>query len=330
MQYKLNFEQLCDAANIGHLRSEPTQLKGGFLHRMYGIETTSGTYAVKALNRQIMLRPRAMSDIVNGERIAAIAAEHIPALPAKQFNAEVVLEIDGQHYLIYDWVDGQSLHGEQITSEHCKQIGAALGTLHTIDFSALNMPKPAPNDEQPVDWDGYLSKGQQAGAPWADALLANIDNLYDWNRRYLAAMAHLDRQLVIGHCDIDPKNVLWRDDRPVIIDWEAAAYVNPAHEFVVHALYWSDVNEKIDEEKFNAFLQGYLSKTKFESVDWTVVMNAGLSPDWLTYSLRRSLGIEGVDAAEQRMGTDQVLWTINHLKRYAQSIPQIAGWMSQI
>ena len=329
-QYNLQFDKLCYAACIGNLLCEPMQLTGGLLHRMYAIETKTGKYAVKALNPQVMIRPKAMSDIVNGERIATVAAHYIPALPAKQFDGKAVLEIDGQYYMIYDWLEGSMLYGENIEPGHCEQIGKILGTLHTVDFSSLNIPVPTAIAEKPVDWDEYLTRGRQAGLPWIDELSLSLDRLYNWNSRYLASMKYLESPFLIGHGDIDPKNVMWCDGKPVIIDWESAGYLNPAHELIVYALYWSTLSEKVNKAKFTAFLNGYLSSTTLENVDWQIVIDAGLSPHWLEYSLKRSLGIESADATEQQMGTDHVFGTINYLKRYDMSISQIVEWLTKI
>lgn len=294
---------------------------------MHALETTSGKYAVKALNPQVMLRPMAKSNIINGERIANVASRYIPALSAKTFGDIVIPEIDGQYYIIYDWVEGKSLYSENITSAHCEQIGKILGKLHTIDFSLLNIPKSVAAAEELVDWDGYLRKGQEADLPWVNVLSQNMNDLCDWNRRYLTSIKYLENHLVIGHGDIDPKNVMWCDNNPIIIDWESAGYLNPAHEFIIYALYWSDSNQKTDKEKFTTFLNGYLSSTSLENVDWQIVMNTGLSPNWLEYSLKRSLGIESADAVEQQMGTDHVFGTISYLKRYEASIVQVVDWL---
>jgi len=328
IQYNIQFEKLCDELELGKLICEPEQLTGGLLHRMYSVETTSGKYAIKTLNPQVMLRPMAKSDIINGERIAVIAVDYIPALPAKNFGGAFIQQMDGQYYLIYDWAEGESLYGENITIDHCEKIGKILGKLHGIDFTSLNIQKPCEANEELVDWNRYLCEGKQTDSPWVEELSQNIADLYDWNRRYLSSMKYLESPLIIGHGDIDPKNVLWRDDQPIIIDWESAGYLNPAHEFIVYALYWSDVDEKIDKEKFFAFLNGYLSHASLDGYNWQTVMDAGLSPHWLEYSLKRSLGIESADIAEQKMGTEQVFGTINYLKRYAASIDQIAGWLN--
>ena len=327
MQYNLQFHKLCELLNIGELLDEPVQLTGGLIHRMYAVETASGKYAIKALNPQVMLRPNAMTDIVNGERIATIAASYIPALPAKQLNCSFIHEIGGQYYLVYDWIDGQPLFNENITPLHCKSIGEILGNLHSIDFSHLDILRPATTIENITGWNEYLQTGQQTGAPWASDLLGIIDEIYEWNRRYLASMKYLESPLVIGHGDIDPKNVMWSDGSPVVIDWESAGFLNPSHEFIIYALYWSNQNGTIEKSKFEAFLNGYQSRSKLEIADWRIVMDAGLSPRWLEYNIKRSLGIDCTDFAEQQLGTEQVYGTIDYLRRYEATIPRVLEWL---
>jgi len=329
IQYNIQFENLCKSLDMGKLICEPEQLTGGLLHRMYAVETTFGKYAVKSLNPQVMLRPMAKSNITDGERIAAVAAGYIPAIPAKSFDDTLIQQIDGQYYLVYDWTEGKPIYGESITAGHCEKIGSILGKLHGIDFAQLDIQKPCAVMEELVDWNGYLNKGQQKDSPWAEKLSQNLDNLCEWNRRYLISMKYLENPLVIGHGDIDPKNVLWRDDQPIVIDWESAGYLNPAHEFIIYALCWAGENEKTDKEKFFAFLNGYLSHAPLNGYDWQIVMGAGLSPHWLEYSLKRSLGIESADAAEQEMGTRHVFGTLDYLKKYEAEIGQIVDWLNE-
>ena len=327
MQYNIQLEKLCAALDLGNIISEPKQIAGGLLHRMYKMQTTVGKYAVKALNPQIMQRPSVKSDIINGERIASYAAAYIPAVYAKHFGNSVITEIDRQNYLIYDWADGNSIFGKDITVEHCTKIGSLLGTLHNIDFTPLNIPLPEPFNETCVNWNEYLRKGEQINLPWTDILARNLKELYDWNRRYLTSMKYLENNFVIGHGDIDPKNIMWNDNKPTVIDWESSGYLNPAHELIIYALYWSDVDGQAVKEKFVAFFKGYLCNRQLDDIDWNTVIDAGLSPHWLEYSLKRSLGMESADAEEQKMGTEQALGTINYLKKYEKSIDLILSWL---
>jgi len=45
-QYNLNFDKLCEVSDVGKRLSEPIQLKGGLLHRMYCLETRVQTCAL--------------------------------------------------------------------------------------------------------------------------------------------------------------------------------------------------------------------------------------------------------------------------------------------
>lgn len=134
-EYNLQFEKLCDKLNLGKLTSEPEQIFGGHLNRVYALTTTTGKYAVKALNPHVMLRPEAKQNHINAEHIAQIAAKVIPAAPAKIFVGDFLIEIDAQYYLVFDWLFGESLFHDEITMDHCRKMGSILAKLHSIDFS---------------------------------------------------------------------------------------------------------------------------------------------------------------------------------------------------
>lgn len=112
-KYNLQFEKLCSILKLGELLGVPEAISGGLLHRMYALETTKGKFAVKALNPQIMLRPTAMQNYINSERIAGIAAKNIPALPAKKFDGSFMQKLDNQFYLVFDWVEVRSLRPDK-------------------------------------------------------------------------------------------------------------------------------------------------------------------------------------------------------------------------
>lgn len=114
LQYNVNLEKLCLMLELGDLASNPEFLTGGLLHKMYAVETTQGKYAIKALNPQIMTRPKAIQNYIISEKIANVAAINVPALPARQFNGTSLQQLDNQYYLVFDWVDGRSLNANEI------------------------------------------------------------------------------------------------------------------------------------------------------------------------------------------------------------------------
>jgi len=309
----------------------PEEISGGLLHRMYAVETTQGKYAIKALNPQIMVRPEAMQNYINSERIANIALNNTPALPAKKFNGTFMQEIDKQFYLVFQWVEGETLKPNEINVVHCEKIGAILADIHITDFSELGLVNEWSDNTQLTDWNYYLQKGKEHNEVWVNLLHESIDKLYEWNSQANRAAKQLAADMVISHRDLDSKNVMWNQHKPIIIDWEAAGYTNPMQELTETAIYWSE-NEigNIDKDKFLAFLGGYKKRYGKLKANWKMVLENGFlgKLGWLEYSLKRSLWIECTDKEEQKIGTTQVTATINTIRRYADMISELEKWLN--
>ena len=124
---------------------------------------------------------------------------------------------------------------------------------------------------------------------------------------------------------------MWQHNSPIIIDWESAGYINPMRDLMETAMYWCvDNTGNVDKDRFSTFINGYRKRVSCLSADWRMVLESGFTGklDWLEYSLRRSLWIECTDQDEQRMGTAQVIGTIEDLKRYDRIILEVENWMS--
>ncbi|KGP85485.1 MULTISPECIES: phosphotransferase [unclassified Paenibacillus] len=331
IQYNLKFEKLITELDLGELISKPKAISGGLLHRMYAIETTQAKYAVKALNPQIMSRPIAMQNYIQSEKIASLAANFIHAQPAKVINGSSMQILDNQCYLIFDWIDGESLELHELTETHCEHMGMILADIHKTDFSQLQIPNLQLDHSKETDWTYYLNKGQKEDSDWTLLLGNNLQKLYEWSAQAKKSSVMLGSDTVISHRDLEPKNVMWQQNNPIIIDWESAGYINPMHDLVETAMYWSvDHTGNVCKERFIAFIDGYRSRVGNLNANWRMVLENGFAGklDWLEYSLKRSLWIECTDNEEQQMGTSQVTWTIEALKQYEDMISDVENWLS--
>ncbi|MGR9049800.1 aminoglycoside phosphotransferase family protein [Halobacillus faecis] len=323
-QYDLPFKRLCFNACLGEIVGPAEQIAGGLLHKMYLLETTKGKYAVKVLNPEIMKRPEAMMNYMNSERIANLASNHIPALPANIINGKSVHEINNQYYMVFEWMDGRILKPIDIRKVHSKRMGSILADIHNINFKDLDIAFDGLSNGPLIKWDDYLKKGLQASAEWAGLLNDNKDKLYEWESKSRKAAEVLSSDMVISHRDLDAKNVMWDQDSPVVIDWESAGYINPMQDLIETAIYWSyDGLGNINEERFMAFIKGYKKKYGVLQADWTRVLETGYSGKlgWLEYNLKRSLKMECSDEEEQKLGSAQVTETLLELRQYENSIP---------
>ncbi len=330
-QYNLNFEKLCSELQLGELISLPKPITGGLLHRMYAIETTHANYAVKALNPQIMIRPAAVQNYMDSEKIANVAAEHIHAQPAKKLNGASMHNIENQFYLVFDWIEGQRLEQDEVTINNSSLMGTILADIHKTDFRQLELDRSQVTNPKKIDWVFYLNKGKKENMEWIDILDSNIDKLYEWSTKAKKSFSMLASDKVISHRDLEPKNVMWRQGIPIVIDWESAGYINPMHDLVETAVYWSvDSSGNINKEKFLAFIGGYKKRVGSLTANWEVVLNHGFAGklDWLEYSLKRSLWIECTDIEEQLVGTSQVICTLEALEQYENMISEMKNWLN--
>lgn len=329
LKYNLNFEKLCKVMQLGELVREPEAISGGLLHRMFSVETTKGKYAVKALNPQIMLRPTAMKNIINSERIANLASSQISVLPAIIFNGSSIQEVDGQFFLIFNWVKGKIL--KEINNTHCIKIGETLANIHRTNFSQLEISNNSGHAAEDINWKYYLNMGEESNLEWTNILRENIINLYNWSTQANKSAKLLSSNMIISHRDLDPKNVMWIEDTPIIIDWESAGFVNPMHELIETAIYWSESETgDINKDRFLEFIIAYKNIFGALHTNWRMVLLNGFSGKlgWLEYSLKRSLGIECTDKEEQNLGTSQVIETINAIKHYSSMISEIEKWLN--
>jgi len=330
--YNIQFEKFCSTLKLGAVISEPSSICGGLLHKMYAVKTTRGNYAIKVLNPQIMIRPTAMQNFINSEKIANYLGAKIPALSALKINGDAIHCVDGQYYIVFNWVDGVSLKANEINLEHCRLIGSILADIHSTDYSTLGLRNELLFNDQMIDWNYYLQKGKSDNSLWINDLLKTIDNLYIWNDQAKEASKYLASSLVLSHRDLDSKNVLWNDGRPIIIDWECAGYINPMQDLIEVAVYWSEnSNGKIEKNKFSAFLEGYKNNNGRLCDERKAALDTGyLSKlEWLEYSLKRSLRIECSDEEEQKLGTNQVSEAIKSIQNYATMIPLLEEWLAE-
>ncbi|OGO89807.1 MAG: hypothetical protein A2Y15_04995 [Clostridiales bacterium GWF2_36_10] len=331
--YNIQLEKLCKILKLGELTREPHELSGGLMHKMLALQTTTGKYAVKALNPQVMARLEAMQNIINSEKIACIVTKNINAVPAKIYNDKALQEIDGQYYLVFNWCNGKNIFGDSITSIHCQKIGKILAKIHKIDFTKLGLVDNYTANEPVPDWNSYFEKGITANVPWVQLVRDNLDKLYYYSNQLCFASKILSENTVITHGDLDPKNVLWQNKTPYITDWEAAGYVNPMYDLFETTVYWSrDNNGELDKNRFFALFKGYKSIIPDLHSDWNLVLDKSFSGllGWLEYSLKRSLWIECSDEDENKMGTEHVIGTINNINKYTEDKKILAEWLKEV
>jgi Ser/Thr protein kinase RdoA (MazF antagonist) len=315
MELQTVFEDICNELDIGIPKNQAIRLSGGYMHRMYRLQTAKGDYAIKLLNPIIMKRP----DVFNNYKIAEeleekLQSARIPIVPSLTFNNRKMQCVHGQYFYIFNHVDGKALKSEEILKEHCTIIGGVLAAIHKLETKN----GPYQKDEINVDWDYYIQLANQSCHEIVPLLELNKSLLYTSQTEGNQSYSKLPSISCICNDDMDSKNVLWSEYHPYIIDLECLNYGNPFPELLNVALFWSGYEHYcVNFEFLEAFIAAYFKVYGDFQLDWSALYysnNGRLS--WLEYNIKRALMIECENEEERLLGIEQVKVTLKHIVYY--------------
>lgn len=314
------FERICSRLELGKLTAPPEALSGGFMHKMYSLETERGKYALKLLNPYIMKRDTAMQNYRQAERLEAkLESRGLPILPALVFDGKKMQETDGQYYYLFEFFDGKALQSSEIESSHCEKMGRTLARIHGIE----RRREKVRIDEIHGEWQYYMEKLQDHDL--RELMRENLELVLNCEEKGNVALHRLPEEVTICHNDMDSKNVLWRGGEFRIIDLECLSYESPYLELYDLALNWAGYEEcAIDPGKLKSLAKAYGDAGGRLPEDWECLYDAEkvAKLDWLEFNLKRALGLEGGEEDKQ-LGASMVKWALRHIRYYAENKDEI-------
>ena len=227
--------------------------------------------------------------------------------------------------MVFPWIEGNTLALSEVTTEHTKQIGKIVASIHKANIKLHDLQKPEIHFISEEHWYSLMHEALNNQLPWAAAAKINLPNLIAWSHAYQKAKQQLNKQLIISHKDIDPKNVLWcNDTSPVLIDWEGAGFVNPTEEIINVAMEWAGMTEILFRETiFSAVIEGYCNNSGhiIESEMHDALYGLiGNCLAWLEFNMSRSLDSKQFDSAAQKLGIEETEMTLKKLNFLAENV----------
>lgn len=221
------------------------RVHGGYANRTYRLDTDQGSFAVKELNVLDRRWTYRAEDVFGFERAAFAAGIPMP----EPISAS-------HHTLVHRWVEGERVPEAPVPPAYAFEIGEILARVHALDVAWPHVPA-----EEPVarDWPELAARATATGQPWADELATQVGT-------FLAMADFVDTcerpgPVVLTHRDIQPWNLLARQGRPVVLDWELSGMLDLAGELGSTALSlakgpgFDDVRPAI----FRTVLDGYVA-----------------------------------------------------------------------
>ena len=305
--------RLFESRGLGKVILPVSQVSGGFLHRMYRVDTDGQTFAVKHLNPGLMKRPGVMDNYRKAEKLEQILEDAgIPIVPALTIGGRKMQEADGEYFYVFRWQKGRITDWNNITPEQCRQAGKIQGRIHALQPLETAHREP---ELSAVDWAGYLAEAERQGSVIAPLLKKHMELLRYAENAMNSARQKLPDIECITDDDMDPKNVMWDGGKPVVIDLECLDYGNPVSGALQLALQWSGITTcTLDPGKITAFFEGYLEAYDNGFRDYGSVFGLAYTwIEWLEYNITRALG-QCQDAGEQETGISEVRNTVNRIR----------------
>lgn len=282
-------KKLFEEVGLGSVEHPIESVSGGFLHRMFKVCAGGRAYAVKYLNPVIMKRPDAVSNFTAAEKLESVIEDAgIPIVVALRFHNKKMQEVDGDYFYIFDWHSGQTTDWYHITSDQCRQVGSILGRMHALDtkFGATVCV-----EESKIDFDLYLNQSETMDHDLflllteSNALLRYAEDELNKARKLLPDI------VCISDGDMDPKNVMWENGQPYVIDLECLAYESPVSHALQLSLQWSGATVcDIELSHIHAFFDGYLNAYDNGFRGYAEVFGLAYTwLEWLEYNLKRAL-----------------------------------------
>ena len=305
--------KLFEEKNIGNVVAPIVPVSGGFMHRMYRVETDKGIYAVKHLNPGIMKRPDALNNYRKAEALEKqLEDAGIPIVPALNIDGNKMQHFDGEYFYIFHWQSGSISDWYNISAEQCRIAGSIQGKIHAIEPGAVAQTEP---ELSSVNWDGLIEEAALKDQKTERLLKENKELLLYAESELNKARAALPAIECIVDEDMDPKNVMWDKGKAVVIDLECLDRGNPVSSVLQLSLQWAGITIcDLDISKMKAFYEGYMDAYDNGFKEYSRVFGLAYTwIEWLEYNITRALD-EHADEAERDMGSSQVEQTIARIR----------------
>ena len=302
-------DKLFKEKNIGQIIYPIIPVSGGFMHRMYRVETDKGIYAVKHLNTNIMKRPDALDNYRRAEALEKQLEEAgIPIVPALTIDGNKMQLMDGEYFYIFRWQAGAISDWYNISADQCRIAGSIQGRIHAIEPKRILQKEP---ELSSVNWDELIEEAASKDKRIEKLLKENKELLLYAEKEMNKARTELPPVESIVDEDMDPKNVMWNDGRALVIDLECLDRGNPVSSVLQLSLQWAGITIcDLDLSKMKAFFEGYTEAYDNSFKEYNKVFGLAYTwIEWLEYNITRALD-DHADEAERETGLSQVEQTI--------------------
>lgn len=319
--------RLCALLDLGRPARPPRRLGGGFHHLVWRLDTDRCRWVIKQLSPDTDLQDPAVVAHFNASEAVAekFSTVGVGAIHALRHDRHYLQLLDGTGYLVFPWTDARALEKGCVSRPHALTVARLLAQMHRANISASGLALAAQQAVPEADIAELVGLAKVQRLDAASELERRLPHLRTLCSAQAWALQTLAHHQVVGHGDLDQKNVLWdADGQPVLIDWESARRLNPTYETVQEALDWSGLLSRFDRALFGEFVATYRAcGGPLERGEASAALHCILGDwlDWLAYNVGRCLNLD--DPGQRAVGHEQIALVLSTLTLLETLTPEL-------
>ncbi|GAB3911770.1 hypothetical protein GCM10027613_00350 [Microlunatus endophyticus] len=223
---------IADAFTLGEVHKF-THVADGMMARIWRLDSTSGSYAVKEFRDfvdvgELASRVEASTQLANAARESGVVGPRAVRDSAGELVGRVGIgdDSDAVYASVSKWIDGRPLQLTRDVSDAAAWLGRTAATIEcapdppaaqSLDPWLMNWLTTVPAI---FEWQTALEQSRRADKAWAELLSARLGQL---TRLAESVTPATDARQSVLHPDMQPKNVLVTSTGFALLDWNDAA-----------------------------------------------------------------------------------------------------------
>lgn len=236
-----SWDEVAALFGLGAPVGDPIGVVGGWSHRVWRVQTDSGSFAIKELvQASTGWWAERLDDAIELEQAAWAAgtvpmAEPVPVAGSGRLVGTVLVHGQEHRYRCHRWVAGTPCL--ELAPSECASasVGTSVAAVVALGLDGGTSASCLASDALDA-YEATVAEAKKQGAGWADDL-DRLQPLVEELRADLADLARRAEPLLIMHRDVDPKNACLRADGTVVLfDWDYSGPALPGAELLGAAL----------------------------------------------------------------------------------------------